>query len=265
MSKRTCSVDDCARPHAAKGFCQKHWNRWRIHGDPLVTMARKAHAVQHTSDGLRICKKCQEPKPLTDFHKDKGNPDGYRAQCKPCRNGYMSGYYLANQDARKAYERHRRTNQPEHMRALDMARYERHKEKRILLASDNVRLRRARQAGVESDPKLTVLALRSIDGDYCCYCGVEMTFVRGRRGEGIASNRATLEHILPISRGGTHTFDNAAIACHRCNTSKNRKTVAEWEAWKAGVVDGGEEAVTSRADCGSGRPPLTATDAQSVV
>lgn len=31
---------------------------------------------------------------------------------------------------------------------------------------------------------------------------------------------ATIEHIIPISRGGTHTWDNVAPAHYRCNMSK---------------------------------------------
>lgn len=27
---------DCDRPHAAKGYCHFHYNRWKRHGDPLV-------------------------------------------------------------------------------------------------------------------------------------------------------------------------------------------------------------------------------------
>ena len=240
MPNRTCSVPDCERKRAAKSYCHLHWNRWRIHGDPLVTMKGKHHKVQITDGGLRICKGCGAAKPATDFHKDGGSPDGYRAQCKPCRNTYMSGYYDANRDARREYEQDRRTNNADHLRALDMARYERHREKRIALASDGVRTRRARLLNAEVDAKVTVRNLRAIHGDTCCYCAVEMDFVRGVRGDGIAPNRATLEHVMPLSRGGTHTFDNARLACHRCNVRKNSKTVDEWK----GPANGRQEAAS---------------------
>lgn len=29
-----CSVDGCGSPHLAKGFCSKHYYRWKRHGDP---------------------------------------------------------------------------------------------------------------------------------------------------------------------------------------------------------------------------------------
>lgn len=32
---RTCSVDGCDLPHKGKGYCTKHWERFRRYGDPL--------------------------------------------------------------------------------------------------------------------------------------------------------------------------------------------------------------------------------------
>ena len=34
VSKNVCSVDGCARPLDARGWCRMHWKRWRKHGDP---------------------------------------------------------------------------------------------------------------------------------------------------------------------------------------------------------------------------------------
>lgn len=33
---RACSVDGCYAKHFGMGFCNKHYRRWRAHGDPLV-------------------------------------------------------------------------------------------------------------------------------------------------------------------------------------------------------------------------------------
>lgn len=33
---RICTVEGCERQHAARGWCQKHYARWRKHGDPLA-------------------------------------------------------------------------------------------------------------------------------------------------------------------------------------------------------------------------------------
>lgn len=34
MTHRTCKIDGCGRKHYARGYCNKHWQRWRTHGDP---------------------------------------------------------------------------------------------------------------------------------------------------------------------------------------------------------------------------------------
>lgn len=33
---RICSVKDCNLKHNSKGYCPKHYQRWRAHGSPLV-------------------------------------------------------------------------------------------------------------------------------------------------------------------------------------------------------------------------------------
>lgn len=223
-----CAIQGCGNDGSGpRMYCKTHEYRFLTHGDPLVTGKGKKYKVLTTLDGLRVCKLCEEPKPLTEFHRDKNASDGYRAQCKPCRSGYMSEYYLTVADERREYIRVRRLNNPEHVRALESARYIRNRETRIELACENVRVRRARLAGAEREPGVTVRALRKRDGDKCCYCDVGLDFTRAKRGQ-MPPNRATLEHILPISRGGGHTFANTALACHRCNTSKNHRTLEEW-------------------------------------
>jgi len=51
----------------------------------------------------------------------------------------------------------------------------------------------------------------------CIYCHKEL-----------AKREATLEHKQPLSRGGTNTKENLAIACMYCNISKGDKTVEEF-------------------------------------
>lgn len=38
MSDDTCSVPDCDRGVYARGWCSKHYQRWRSHGDPTASL-----------------------------------------------------------------------------------------------------------------------------------------------------------------------------------------------------------------------------------
>jgi 5-methylcytosine-specific restriction endonuclease McrA len=51
------------------------------------------------------------------------------------------------------------------------------------------------------------------DQHTCQYCG--------------STKRLTLDHVLPRSKGGTHTWDNVVAACERCNCVKGDRTPLE--------------------------------------
>lgn len=52
------------------------------------------------------------------------------------------------------------------------------------------------------------------DGRTCRYCG--------------ATDDLQIDHVCPLSRGGTNDPDNLAVACRPCNRSKHAKTIEEW-------------------------------------
>jgi len=40
MVPKTCSVDACEAPKYCRGYCIKHYGRWRSHGDPLKVIVQ---------------------------------------------------------------------------------------------------------------------------------------------------------------------------------------------------------------------------------
>jgi len=42
----------------------------------------------------------------------------------------------------------------------------------------------------------------------------------------------TMDHVVPISRGGTHSIGNLIPACAQCNSSKRHRTIMEWRLGK---------------------------------
>lgn len=60
----------------------------------------------------------------------------------------------------------------------------------------------------------------------CCYCGVQTLKLYLNRKENRANPRlATIEHIIPKSKGGTYIAKNLAIACRLCNSRKGNKSL----------------------------------------
>jgi 5-methylcytosine-specific restriction endonuclease McrA len=62
------------------------------------------------------------------------------------------------------------------------------------------------------------------DNHTCGYCGIQLN----------SSNR-TLDHVLPVSKGGKTTYKNIISSCLDCNSFKGNKTLEEMEkkhGWK---------------------------------
>lgn len=45
-----CSIDECGRALAAKGYCISHYHRWHSHGDPLAGGTNKGAAQRFFED-----------------------------------------------------------------------------------------------------------------------------------------------------------------------------------------------------------------------
>jgi 5-methylcytosine-specific restriction endonuclease McrA len=48
----------------------------------------------------------------------------------------------------------------------------------------------------------------------CCWCSRPVSIFRSRR------DSATIEHVTPKSEGGTDAWENLAMSCARCNSSR---------------------------------------------
>lgn len=83
---------------------------------------------------------------------------------------------------------------------------------------------RARRAGVPVDYSIKPLKVFERDGWRCQLCGVS-TPQRLRGGTDPRSPE--VDHIVPISMGGGHTWDNVQCACRRCNGIKGAKALGQ--------------------------------------
>jgi 5-methylcytosine-specific restriction endonuclease McrA len=87
-----------------------------------------------------------------------------------------------------------------------------HAERLAIEAPSVVRLRRFVRVPYRPHAPLTRRAVFARDEWACQYCGAA------------AEN---LDHVIPRSRGGTHSWDNVVASCRRCNARKENRTPQE--------------------------------------
>ena len=193
------------------------------------------------------CSKCKEVKPVSEFNKRKDSKDGYRNDCKECVAARKAKYYEANKEKIKAkHAKYRAANrdklaayhaeyraankdkiaeyQSEYYAAnkdkiaAQMAEYARNNPEKFRAASQRRRARKANSKGsFTADQWKERLAYH---GYKCVYCGVEK--------HETPQGWLTMEHLIPLSRGGTNWPSNLAPSCKSCNCSKGTKTHFEF-------------------------------------
>lgn len=79
--------------------------------------------------------------------------------------------------------------------------------------------KRCRRYGVYFDPKIRREDVFERDKYICQICGIKCD--PNDRGWGAnGATHPTIDHIIPLSKGGTHTWDNVQCACGLCNSTK---------------------------------------------
>jgi len=76
---------------------------------------------------MKICIKCGEEKPLTDFYKSKQNKDGYVGMCKSCHSEKTRRYYMSHKDSMKVKMAEYRRNNRETILAKKKEYYQKNK------------------------------------------------------------------------------------------------------------------------------------------
>lgn len=107
---------------------------------------------------------------------------------------------------------------------------------------------RCRHYGVYYDPTVTYVEVIKRDNGTCKICG-KVCDPHDTRWGSIGPDFPTVDHIIPLAKGGTHTWDNVQCVCAICNSYK-RDLVDEYAN---GNGDGRRSAVavegTARCSC----------------
>jgi 5-methylcytosine-specific restriction endonuclease McrA len=171
---------------------------------------------------LKQCNKCSQLKDENQYYKNSRNPNRLNGTCKTCvsekdKQRYQENkisiqekvrvYYQENKEAVAAYNKKWRVENKERI----------HQVRKIYISQNRTKSqaacqrRRARIAGASGGhTHEEVQYLKEIQGFKCLMC---------KRPE--PAIKLTLDHIVPLSKGGGNGIGNCQMLCKSCNSSKN--------------------------------------------
>lgn len=214
---KICSVEGCDRRSRARGLCNAHYERARLASSPRTQEVKRVYR----SRNIERAKRQQKARRLLNIERFRArdrewrlsNSEKLAAQARRWK-ALNSQRNKDNLRAWRAANRHRIREYMKSWRAANKERIaqslkDSRQEDPGKVNSYN-RTRRAKQnlaEGSFTHEDWNSLLARSS----CCYwCRQKWT---GKR-------RPTLDHIIPLSKGGAHTIENAVCACKNCNSRK---------------------------------------------
>jgi 5-methylcytosine-specific restriction endonuclease McrA len=189
----------------------------------------------------KICTQCKEEKSFSDFYIKVGSSGGVNSVCKDCIIQNSAEYRLKNpsiiieyraknkevlnkkakeyrennrERATRSHREYRRRN-IEHFREYYKHKYRKNPTYTKVLSALG-RSRRKNAEGCFTTKDISIL-LQKQQG-MCVYCNCDIAEVYH------------IDHIMPLSKGGTNWPDNLQLLCPTCNLRKNAKLPEVYEA-----------------------------------
>lgn len=158
------------------------------------------------------CQTCKIEKSLSDFHKNKNMTNGHTRQCKTCTSLRSKlRYQKAGVKMRQQMAEQRKSDY-EHR--IEIERRSRSKNKEKYRPIKNATQSKRNRLLNKKEYRILPKELHKIYSSSCWACGT--------------SQNISLDHILPLSRGGTHSVGNMLSLCRGCNSSKGNRLLSEW-------------------------------------
>ena len=196
LPRAKCSVPDCSGPSFRKGMCNKHHLRTERYGDPSVVKKAANGTNKLLQCKVSGCDGVVRANGFCSVHngrlRNHGDP---LAEPKKLGNG-QSTPERQREKANAAMRRYNQTPAGKMRRRFANAR------RRILDG--------ARSAHLDRDQFLDLWARPC-----CALCGHQMT-----------DDDKSLDHKIPLARGGSNDFDNLQMAHLICNQRKSDRIAA---------------------------------------
>lgn len=169
-----------------------------------------------TAPSTKHCARCGVAKDADCFARNVTRSDGLSGYCGDCQNGTIAEWKRRNPDvvarqARLDAARFRRRN-PGKKSDMDR-RYRASNQDRI---HANRWRRKAIKRGAFVERVHRSVVFRRCGGA-CHMCGAL-----------VDPDNWHLDHVLPLVRGGEHSYANTAVACPSCNLQRGARTMDEW-------------------------------------
>lgn len=225
----SCTIDGCERKFLARGWCATHYTRWRNTGttaDPVkdpyppckvdrcINLGDRARNMcgthyarwllkgdagsgeiktykRHTKDGLRLCGDCGQWVALEDYNTNS-RKTGPKSMCRECERIRNVAWREANPTYWQSWQK-------------DNAQKTR----------DISNRRRAKKFSREHE-KIDRDLVFERDGYECKLCMKPLDMAA----KFPHPWSPTLDHIIPLNKGGHHLYVNLQAAHFRCNTAK---------------------------------------------
>jgi 5-methylcytosine-specific restriction endonuclease McrA len=161
----------------------------------------------------RVCIACKVIKPFSEFHKNKRGLYGIHNKCKVCQNAFSKERYKKQGEKLRGQMAALRQSNYEYRLEIERASRARRKEAQRPLKNARQQVRNRLLGGSKF-----VLRSKEIQRLYelpCYNCG--------------SKENLSIDHVLPLKRGGNHSIGNLMTLCRSCNASKGKKLLVEWK------------------------------------
>jgi hypothetical protein len=189
---------------------------------------------------MKYCAKCKAEKSLDDFYNNKAARDGKGTYCKPCWSAYMkeqdkkhkqrkaaavSAWYQRNRERkaettaawRRANRKHKLNVQAQY-RARNRIELLQKKAEWAVNNPHLVRANAQRQLAKRKGAQVFQITLPDLIRLLTSPCVIE----------GCTNIDIEMDHIVPLSKGGTHSIGNLQPLCSHHNRTKHNKLMWEY-------------------------------------